>query len=139
MSAANAAQPPASEWYTIGRSESGQYDVLKSSLSADAETASVQFVLRTTYVAPQKNFAGEDVKTFLESTLVLCKEDIMVSMNQLQYDPKGQHIRTLAKATVYYNPGWRGQVVTELIRFACVPPQVEPSDTPVTKPKGTGV
>lgn len=118
------------EWHTIGSGAKAQYDVLKSSVEIDADAFLVQFVLRTTYIAPSE---PNGARTFVEQTLVLCDEDLLITMNQLAYNEKGEHIGTVTRATVYPNPGQSGQVITEMIRWACGTHKPSPNVTPVPK------
>ena len=113
---APASPPPV--WAVVGEGSLVKQDVLISSVEPDPVTFSTQFILRSTYSAPIKA-GSHSVKQLIEQTLVLCRENLMVTMSQLQYDEKGEHVATVVKATVYENPDTDGMVVTETIRWAC--------------------
>lgn len=127
---------PEDPWVLLGSTPDVRYDVLRGSIETDVNTYAVEFVLRTTLrepmLSPKAKIEG---KVFVERTLVLCREDVLVTMSQLVYDRENKHVATVAKATVYENPNVRGSAATELIRWACTP--LKPANplpvTPVNK------
>lgn len=100
-------------------------------------------MLRTTYTTPVQDKAGIEVKSYLEPTLVLCKEDLMITTAQLLYSTENKHVATRIHSTVYPNPGWHGQIVNEVIKWGCSGfsqvPAPKQKDTAPRQPAGTSV
>lgn len=103
-----------SDWVLIGNTAKAKYEVLKASTQEDVSTSSVQFLLRYTFNVPQ----GE-TKTILEPTIVLCKQNTLITVAQLQFNAVGIEINSNSIPTVHNNPKTPGVLLTELYNAAC--------------------
>lgn len=124
-------------WITVVQGPNMRFDVLAGSIELDNESFTAQFVMRVILKEPQVR-NGKEVKAFAENSLVMCLDDKFISMSQLYYNAKGEHVDTNVKAHVYDNPGQNGHPVTELMRFACGFSPADKVDTPKNKPKWGG-
>jgi hypothetical protein len=106
------------QWTVLGVATDRVYDFLDNSVQLDPENVAMQFTMRTTY----KTFmpeSSEKVKSTVENVLVLCNQNMLISMFQFYYDASGQRIKTIAKSQIYPNPGETGDLISETIKFAC--------------------
>ena len=109
---------PPDKWVTIAQGPDMMYDVLAGSIEADKETFSIQFIMRVVLKEPMiRN--GKEVQMFAERSLILCRENVFVTMSQVFYNSKNEQVDVNSVAEVYKNPNQNGQIVTELMRFAC--------------------
>jgi hypothetical protein len=102
------------DWVLIGNTAKAKYEVLKASTQEDVGTSSVQFLLRYTFNTPQ----GE-IKTVLEPTIVLCKQNVLITVAQIQFNVAGIEINSNSVPTVHNNPKTSGVLLTELHNAAC--------------------
>jgi hypothetical protein len=136
------AQAPAQQWGLLGSSEHAVYHLHVPSMKPDTETLSVSFILRTTYKEDQASGAnGKKMRAMTEHTLVLCKDSVMITMSQVQYDATGARIGAIIEPTVYYeSQDEPGGVITSIISQICRPagaPQSTPQrDEPSRKQRG---
>ena len=101
----------------------------------DFQNLSIQFLFRTAYNIPQKIPNQPDIKFYLESTLVQCMEDQMITLNQVQYGVDNKRIATILSAKIYKNDNIKGSIISEVILFACgpKPKKEEPAPAPGLK------
>jgi len=117
-------EPPKEEaWVLIGSTQFVRFDVHRATIETNAETQSVQFVLRS-----QFKVAEDGVKTVLEPTVILCKSRTMITTGRSHYSEAHKELPAKQGATVYEDPGVKGHVVTVLIQMAC-----DPTDTVTEK------
>lgn len=131
---APSSSPPSSNispdtWITVVRGENMRYDVLAGSMEVDPQTFSVQFMMRVLLKAPMMR-NGKEIRYFAERSLVLCRENLFITTNQLFYNSKNEHVDTNIISEVYENPNNDGQPVTTLMRFACGFSPADKTDTP---------
>ena len=117
-----AEQQPLPEWILLGTSTDAKFEIQKSSIIPDGATLSVQFIFRTLFNKPH-NVDGHMVSALLERTIVLCRENVLITMDQTQLEVNGTLSSKVEQATVYRNPKSERSAVTAVIDWACTAPK----------------
>ena len=116
---ANLAAASEQQWHVLGVGRIAAYEVLKSSVVTDKDTASRQFTLRTTLKAPMNGPNGTKIHVIVENVLTLCRENMFITTAQLQYNEKNELLNTSVSAVVYQNPQVPGDPVSQIMEFMC--------------------
>jgi hypothetical protein len=115
------AAPPAiavvpGEWITYDKSNGRTYQVLNNSVSVDAPMMAVEFLLRIIFDEPQQ-LGSQKVTYVVEHTLVLCRETLLITMNQLQYDAADKRVAAIFNSSVHSDSG--ESIISRTISTIC--------------------
>lgn len=80
---------PKTGWIYLHTSQNIVFDIAAPSVNADPQTKSVDFMLRGTFKEVQ-----DGIKMIGEHTLVICSAGLVVTLNQVRFDAKGNAIST---------------------------------------------
>ena len=121
LSASSMASSDSEDWELLAKGTDRTYTVLTESIQIDITNQSAQFAMKVEYTPPVKlsKKPGDVLVTSVETTLVLCDADKVISMARLGTNQKGEYVVDDNYAMVYSNPKSSNKVITHIYNFAC--------------------
>lgn len=121
LSPISSSAPQVNGWMLLAKGTDRTYYVLEETILHDISSKSVQFAMKVEYNPPIKlsKKPGDIMVTSVETTLVLCDVDKIISTAKLGINANGDYIVDDEIAQVYENPKSTKKVLTHIFDFAC--------------------